>query len=216
MKQAVTHTIIAAIALMLITACSGMGSNKNTAATVSSNMEQMDGDLRAASAQVDVVDAAINGMIQPGGSEVAVSFQRYADEVEKMEHLGDRLENHTDSLREQGLAYFDEWRTQGETVSNPEVRAISEQRHEESREAFSQITQYSVDVKRTLQTYISDLRDIETYLSNDLTTAGVQAIAPVAEQAKKDGVALQQAIRPMLSALSRARTGMGLSSNIAD
>lgn len=213
MKQAVTLTITAAIVLIMITACSGMRSSERPVQTVSSNMEQMDQDLREASAQVDIVDTAINGIIQPAESDVVVAFQRYTNEVDEMERLGRQLDRHADALREQGLAYFDEWRAQGETVSNPEVRAISEQRHAESREAFSQVSQHSVDVKRTLQTYISDLRDIETYLSNDLTPAGMEAIAPVAEQAKKDGVALQQAIRPMLSALSRARTGMGLSSS---
>jgi hypothetical protein len=209
MKKAVTHTMTAAIVLLLLTACAGSG--KHPVENVSSNMDQLDRDLREAVMQVDVIDASINGMIDPAESEITPAFEQYAGHVDEMERLGERLEQHADALREQGLTYFDEWRAQGETVTNPDVRAISEQRHAESREAFSQISQHSVDVKRTLQTYISDLRDIETYLANDLTPAGIRAIAPVAEQTKEDGVALQRAIRPMLSALTRARAGMGLS-----
>ena len=210
MKRTVTLIIFLA-SVALIAACASPGSKEHRIDTVSASMEQVDTDLREAVMQVDAVDSSIDGLIEPENGNLAAAFEQYSEHVAEMERVGEQLEQHADALREQGLEYFDEWRAQGEEVANPEVRRISEERHAESREAFAGISETSIDVKRALQTYISDLRDIETYLSNDLTPAGVQAIAPVAEQARQDGTALQQAISPMLSALNRARTGMGLS-----
>lgn len=211
MKRTVTLTLFYAVLAALIAACAATGSKERPIENVSSSMVQVDGDLREAVRQVDAVDSSIDGLIQLDQGDLNTAFDQYSKHVAEMERVGEQLEQHADALREQGLEYFDEWRAQGEEVANPDVRQISEERHAESREAFSEISQSSVDVKRTLQTYISDLRDIESYLSNDLTPAGVRAITPVAEQAKEDGAALQQAITPMLSALNRAKAGMGLS-----
>lgn len=212
MKRTLNRSLLSVCAALFIAACAHMpGANHSSpVAEVGSNMEQVDADLRDAAMQVDTVDASIDTLL---GAEGALSsaFARYSRNVEEMERVGEELEQHVDAMRSQGFDYFTEWREQTADVSNPEVVDISEARHEESRAAFTELSRSGVDVKRTLQTYLSDLRDIETYLSNDLTPAGVKAIEPVAEQARKDGEALQEAIEPMLSALNKARSTMDLS-----
>ena len=42
--------------------------------------------------------------------------------------------------------------------------------------------------------FISDMKDIRTYLSNDLTTGGLRKIEPTIEKARRDGAALQKAL----------------------
>jgi chromosome segregation ATPase len=215
MNRVLNRSLLSMIAAAFIAACAnlpGSGSdNDNPAENVTSNMEQVDADLRDAVMQVDAVDASIETLLNADTS-LNPAFERYARNVEEMERVGEELEQHADALRTQGFDYFAEWREQTAEVSNPDVAEISDQRHEETREAFTELTRSSANVKRTLQTYISDLRDIETYLSNDLTPAGVEAIQPVAEQAQKDGEALQQAIKPMINALNKARSTMDVSS----
>jgi prefoldin subunit 5 len=215
MNRVLNRSLLSMIAAAFIAACAnlpGSGSdNDNPAENVTSNMEQVDADLRDAVMQVDAVDASIDTLLKADNS-LNPAFERYARNVEEMERVGEELEQHADALRTQGFDYFAEWREQTAEVSNPDVAEISDQRHEETREAFTELTRSSANVKRTLQTYISDLRDIETYLSNDLTPAGVEAIQPVAEQAQKDGEALQQAIQPMINALNKARSTMDVSS----
>lgn len=212
MKRTLNRSLLSVCAALFIAACANMpgANNGSPVAEVGSNMEQVDADLRDAVMQVDTVDASIDTLL---GAEGALNsaFARYSRNVEEMERVGEELEQHVDAMRTQGFDYFAEWREQTTDVSNPDVVDISEARHEESRAAFTELTRSGVDVKRTLQTYISDLRDIETYLSNDLTPAGVKAIEPVAEQARKDGEALQEAIEPMLNALNKARSTMDLS-----
>jgi hypothetical protein len=212
MNRTLNRSLLSLVVAVFVAACAnlpGSGSD-NPAEDVTSNMEQVDADLRDAVMQVDVVDASIDTLLDADGS-LNPAFERYSRNVAEMERVGEELEQHADALRSQGFDYFAEWREQTTEVSNPDVVDISDKRHEESREAFTELTRSSANVKRTLQTYISDLRDIETYLSNDLTPAGVEAIEPVAEQAQKDGKALQEAIEPMINALNKARSTMDLS-----
>lgn len=195
----------------LLAACAGMpGEQANSISDISANMDQVDADLRDAVMQVDTVDASIDTLMNSNGA-LEPAFARYTRQVEEMERVGDELEGHVDALRDQGFDYFVEWREQTTEVSNPELVDISESRQDESRRAFTDLTRSGIDVKRNLQNYLSDLQDIETYLSNDLTPAGVEAITPIAQQARKDGEALQNAIEPMLTAIGKARSTMDVS-----
>lgn len=212
MKQTLNRSLLSLCVALFVAACANMpgASNNSPVEEVGSNMEQVDANLRDAVMQVDTVDASIDTLLNADGS-LNPAFDRYARNVEEMERVGEELQQHVDAMRSQGFDYFAEWREQTTDVNNPEVVDISEARHEETRAAFTELSRSGVDVKRNLQTYISDLRDIETYLSNDLTPAGVKAIEPVAEQARKDGEALQKAIEPMLNALNKARSTMDVS-----
>jgi hypothetical protein len=42
--------------------------------------------------------------------------------------------------------------------------------------------------------FIRNMKDIRTYLSNDLTTSGIKKIEPTIEKARRDGAALQKAL----------------------
>lgn len=208
MKRILTVTLFSALLVSLLAACA-TGPREHRVESVSASFEQVDTDLRDAVMHVDAVEASLDGLVRPDNGELVAAFEEYSRQVAEMERIGEQLEEHADAMRDQGLEYFDEWRSSGETVANPEVRQISEDRHDQSRQAFSEVSRSSSDVKRALQTYISDLRDIETFLSHDLTPAGIEAITPVARQAKEDGAVLREAISPMMSALSRARSELG-------
>ncbi|MDR2876495.1 MAG: hypothetical protein LBV36_00405 [Chromatiales bacterium] len=206
-KRTLTHLAFSAALTVLIPACAPIPQQTK----VSDDLLQVHTDLQDAIVQVDVVDASIDSLITPSQEPLPSSFKRYSDHVGEMEKVGAKLEKHTNAMRSQGASYFSKWQADEGTVSSTEVLDISNSRQAEQRENFSNVAKNSNEVNRMLQTYLSDLRDIETYLSNDLTPAGVKAITPVAKQAKKDGAALQEAIKPMISALDRTESNMDTS-----
>ncbi|MDR2876494.1 MAG: hypothetical protein LBV36_00400 [Chromatiales bacterium] len=208
-KRTLTHIAFSAALTVLIPACASIPQPEKQ---LTSNMSQVYTNLQDTVVQVDVVDASIDTLITPNQEPLPSSFKRYSDRVGEMEKLGTKLEKNANAMRSQGASYFSGWQSDESTVSNSQVLGISASRQAEQRKAFMEVSKNSNEVNRVLQTYLSDLRDIETYLSNDLTPAGVKAITPVAEQAKKDGAALQEAIKPMISTLDRAKSNMDVSS----
>lgn len=48
------------------------------------------------------------------------------------------------------------------------------------------------DTRGAYETFIRDLKDLETYLSNDLTPAAAKAAGPVFEKVKASGQVLKQ------------------------
>jgi len=105
---------------------------------------------------------------------------------------------------------FTEWQVQGDTYTNPEIQALSEQRRSDLSAIFTEISDASIGVKGAFKAYMSDITEIRTYLSTDLTPKGIEAITPVTQKAGTDGDNLKQAVTPVLTAIGKAREEFAL------
>jgi len=72
-----------------------------------------------------------------GQSDEKKAFENYSDNVNKMDDLGKRLFERADQMRVQQRNYFEEWRMQGNTYTNPQIQALSEQRRADLNVTFA-------------------------------------------------------------------------------
>ncbi len=201
----VIPTMILGIILSLA-GCATTGTQQS--AKTRTTMEAVENDIRQAAAQVDVTGASLQDLVKPGQPDVKKAFEQYSAAVSKMEDLGKLLFEHADKMSAQGKDYFDEWRTQGNNYANPQIQTLSEQRRADLSAVYVQISEASVGVKGAFKAYLSDIKEIQTYLSNDLRPKGVEAITPIAQRAIKDGDNLKDAVSPVLSAIGRTRAAL--------
>ncbi len=197
----IVFMLLGAITCLSGCATTGMQRSEKTGTT----MKAVEEDIQKAVAQVDVTGASLNALVMPGQSDVKKAFHKYADNVDKMESLGKKLLEHADKMSAQGKDYFEEWRKQGNAYANPEIQALSEQRRADLSAVFVRISEASIGVKGAAKAYLSDIREIRTYLSNDLTPKGVEAITPVAQKAITDGDSLKSAVNGLLPSIANAR-----------
>jgi hypothetical protein len=169
-------------------------------------MEAVEKDYRQALAQIDATGASLQDLVRPGQRDVKKAFRKYSADVNQMEDLGKRLLEHGDKMSAQGKDYFVEWEKQGDEYTNPQIQALSEQRRADLSAYFVKISEASVGVKGASKAYLSDIREIQTYLSNDLTPKGIESITPVSQKAVKDGNDLKQAVAPVVSAIGSVRS----------
>jgi len=170
----------------LLAGCSTTGMQRSERAGAS--MNDVENDINAAILQVDATNASLQELVRPGQSSVTKAFDKYSDNVDKMDKQGKRMLEHAEKMHEQGKDYFDEWRTEGNTYKNPEIQALSEQRRADLTAIFADISSASVGIKGSFKSYMSDNSEIRTYLSNDLTPKGIESISSVADKAIPDGV----------------------------
>jgi uncharacterized protein YhaN len=187
---------------LLLSSCSTTGMQRSENASTS--MVTVRNDIREAVAQISITDSSLQDLVAPGQSNVKKAFEKYADNVDKMEKKGNRLLEHVEKMHDQGKEYFEEWRSEGNAYANPQIAALSEQRRADLSAVFAEISSSSVGVKGNLKTYMSDIKEIKTYLSNDLTPKGIESIAPVSGKAISDGESLKSAVDPILHALDNA------------
>ena len=169
-------------------------------------MQTVEGDYRQASAQIDTNRVSLEDLIKPDQTDMKKAYDNYAENVDKMEKVGKRLDKHTEKMRSRDNDYFMEWES---SYTSPEIRELSERRRIEMRESYAKIPEASIGVKGALKSYLADIRDIQKYLSNDLTPKGIDAIRPISGRAVTDGDSLKESIKQVLTAIDRAKFEMG-------
>ena len=182
-------------------ATTGMQRSDNTRTT----MKVVEQDYIQAIVQVDATGESLESLVNPGQPDEKAAFKKYSANVNRMEDMKNRLFNHADKMRVQQKDYFEEWRMQGNKYTNPQIQALSEQRRSDLSEVFSHISEASVGVKGAFKAYMSDIGQINVYLSNDLTPKGVESITQIAKNAVMDGAYLKDAVKPVLVAIGNAR-----------
>ncbi|MBU4179957.1 MAG: hypothetical protein KJ625_08480 [Actinobacteria bacterium] len=192
--------------LLLLPGCATTGSGR--AEKTTAKMEVVDSEIRQAVVQIDATGLSLEKLITPGLSDTKGAFETYSGNVVKMERLGEKLIKHTDEMSVRGKDYFAEWEKQGNTYTNPQIRELSEQRRSDLNTVYRKISESSIGVKGWFIAYMRDIKEIQSFLSTDLTDKGIASITPVARKAINDGTVLRNAVLPVLSALDGAKREM--------
>ncbi len=219
MSSGKVRTAFLAMLLIGTTSMSGCATmTKKTgverAERTTTSMETVDSDLKQASRQIDTTNASLDDVIRTGVSsssqpaDVKKSFETYSGNVAKMEDIGKTLNKHIDRMNSQGNAYFEEWGKTGGTYSDPELQRLSAEQHVRASKSFSAITTAGAGMRGQLNAYLAEIKQIQTYLSNDLTLSGISAIASRARVAEQAGDNLKGSFMPVQSAIAQARNDL--------
>ena len=187
----------------------GMQRSSNTGTT----MRAVEDDYQQAIVQVSDTNASLEVLVDRNPVDEKKALGKYSVNVKKTKEAEKRLFAHSDKMRTQQKEYFEEWRKQGNAYVNPQIQALSEQRREDLSGSFVKISEASVGVKGSFKSYMSDLEEIKTYLSTDLTPKGVEAITLVVHKAVEDGERLKESIYPVVAAIDEARVEMAQGGN---
>jgi hypothetical protein len=173
--------------------------------TTDTTMNIVEGDYKLAMAQVDITGVSLQDLVNLDRPDIKGAFERYSANVIKMEDIGKRLFKHADEMRAQGKEYFEEWQKKGDAYANLEIQALSEQRRSDLSVYFAKISEASIGVKGEFKAYMSDIKEIQAYLANDLTSKGIEALVSVTQKSVKDGDRFKESVEPVLFAIGKAR-----------
>lgn len=190
-------------AVTCLTGCATTGIDR--AEKTTDSMQAVESDYLKASEQIDVTRVSLENLLKPDQSDLRKNFDEFTDNVAKMEKLSNQLDRHSEKMRARGNEYFTEWDS---SYSNPEIRELSERRRIEMREVYAKIPEASIGVRGALKSYLTDIKEIQMYLSYDLTPVGIEAIRPTAQKAVLDGDDVKEAIKPVLAAINQVKTEM--------
>jgi chorismate synthase len=110
-------------------------------------------------------------------------------------------------MKAQGADYFAKWDKESAQIQNEDIRGRSETRRNEVASRFNRMSEQYDQAKTAFRPFLSDLRDVQKFLSTDLTAGGLAAIRDTAAKATKDAVTIKES----LGRLSNEFKSMGLS-----
>jgi hypothetical protein len=103
------------------------------------------------------------------------------------------------------------WKKEGTEYKNPKIQQLSDQRRVEVRKIYDKIAENSIGVDETFKAYVSDLKEIQTFLSNDLTKKGISAIGSTSDKVVSNGDSLKYSIQKLQTAIQDVRAEMAQS-----
>lgn len=130
------------------------------------------------------------------------AYEQYAKDVAKLEDTAEKIGKRAQAMREKGQAYFKQWEKELAEVSNPEIRALAEQRKVKLQETFGNIRKYTEPLKAQFQPWMSDLKDLQKYLGQDLTIGGVDAAKDLFLKTTNAGLEVQKSMDALVAELN--------------
>ena len=186
--------------------CATTGMDRSEKAT--NSMRDVDTEIRKLIVQIDVTNLSLDNLVNGSNQDLKKNFDSYTDNVSKLENNGNREIKRMDEMKANSREYFAEWEKQGSTYSNPEIRELSDERRTNLAAVYARVPESAAGVRRDYFDYLKDLKEIQIYLSNDLTPKGIEAITPVTKKSEQHKENLKASLRPVIAALDEIKSEM--------
>ena len=130
------------------------------------------------------------------------AFEQYSASLANLESVSEKAKKRGAEMRARGQAYFADWEKQMAEVKNPEIRNLAIQQKAKLQATFDSIKQYTEPLKAQFDPWLSNLKDLRTYLSNDLTTSGVDAAKGLFTKTQSEGMEVQKTTNALVAELN--------------
>ena len=200
-------------ALMGALGCSSGGEDKKTAGeeragAAVSGLKETRAELAAAKGQLEKTLAAMNAM-RDGQGTLPTEFATYNAELKKTEEHAAKVRARAADMRARASEYQTKWRQEVSNIDDPTLRAAANSRAEKVRERYDGITAKANETRAAYEPFMKQLKGVQTYLSNDLTAAGVQSAGDVFDRATANGKTVSERIDAVIAELDSVATNFG-------
>jgi hypothetical protein len=201
MKRAATAAV-----LLVFAACAT--STPDRAAKAASSLDVMQQNSSKARAQIDTVLSSLDTMLNAPADHLRESYDRYDKDVKKMNDYADAIRENDTDLRKNGNKYLSQWQRDASNVSDPELRALAEQRRGQIASSSQSMRSTLTSTAGSFEGFLRDINDIKKVIGNDLTPTGQWNVkqTTVAQSAQSEGARVKIAIRDAEQAIDSLRS----------
>lgn len=197
------------LAFFGIAGCNSTSMERSNAARIS--LETVDSDIQSTIRQLDDTGRSLDNLMSVSQSDLNKVFDTYSDNVLQIASFEEKFARHAAEMTSRGTDYFEEWQKEGTKYKNQGIQQLSDQRRATVGKIYDKIAENSIGVSEAFKAYVSDVKEIQAFLSNDLTTKGISAIAPICQKVISEGDSLILALENVQIAIQRARDEMSQS-----
>jgi uncharacterized protein YhaN len=134
-----------------------------------SSMRDTKDELLLTKAQVRATMTSLNSLVGESENDLRTQYAQYSKEVKSTDRQAKKLRDRADKMNAQSGAYFTTWEKNLETIQNPDIRKRSEERRAQAFDSYKKIDTAMQSANEAFDPFLSNLKDIQRYLGNDLT-----------------------------------------------
>lgn len=165
---------LAALAIGALAACSTTNSDKG--ASTGTTVEQAANQVGNCITHLDATLASLKEMVERPAPDLSTQFKTYSSNLKNLESSAGKVRDLATEMGIKSQQYFAAWDTQIADIENEDIRERSAERRKTIEENFTKIQKEYSEVRGEFKPLLSDLQDVRTALSNDLTMEGLKSI----------------------------------------
>ncbi len=197
--------VLAATAVVM----SGCGSGAQRAQATSDGLAESRVEAGNGGKQIDDTLASLATLVGEPQGDRTKAYAAFAGNAEDIRELAKDIDGQAKDLTERSTTYFATWETDNAAISDQSMRAAGAERRNDLVRRFADVTDAYQDTQRSLQPFVANLTDIEKYLGNDLSTNGIDTVAPAAVKAQEQGADVKRGLAAIQSRIDALSTAMG-------
>ena len=140
--------------------------------------------------------------------DLLAPYDRFIALNEQVDQADAQVARRAEDMRTRARDYITNWEVEVYGVEDADLRKQAESRRGRVRADYERISDAMRALRDTMQPFQRQLDDIERVLGNDLTTAGVRAVAPAAGRARQSGDQVQKRIDALIAEVTRVADAM--------
>jgi hypothetical protein len=152
--------------------------------------------------EVDATMAALDKIVTTATTDPRKAFKDFDKAVPRIEDAAKKAKKRSEDMKARGQAYFKDWEKELAGVKNEDIRKLAEDRKTKLQASFDSIKTFMEPARDQFNPWLADLKDLQKYLSNDLTIEGVDAAKELIGKTKTEGQAVQQTLDKVIAELN--------------
>jgi len=178
-----------------LTGCASSGYKQgDTAAT---NIRKAADRIDALPKEIERALGSLSDLVNNPQPDLKPQFKKFSSDVKRVEASAEHVQAARRSMAEKGQAFFDKWDEQLANITNEDIKARSQSRKEVVASRLMEVKVSYEQTEQAFKPFIADLRDIQTFLSIDLTSGGVEAARDPLKKAMQDAIPVTEAVREL-------------------
>ena len=190
-----------AAAALLLAGC-GTTAGYKQADKTGAGIAEMRAEVVNGQKAIDQTVLALEQVAATANTDPRKAFEQYSKSLANLESTAVKTRKRSEEIQARGQAYFKQWEQQLAEVKNPQIRQLAEQQRAKLQATFDTIKQYAEPLKAKFDPWLSDLKDLKTYLSNDLTISGVDAAKSLLAKTQAEGIEIQKSMDALVAELN--------------
>lgn len=193
-KFLTTHLTLAT-ALAVLAGCASKSFDKGTATANATQSAAV--AVSQTSTKVTDVLGALNDLTFKSQGDLRKQYDTFVAATANLNKSIETLGTKVASMRDAAAAYSANWSNQLALINGTELRQKSLDRMTEVTTHLKDMDASYLEVKNSLSPFMTDLKDIQTFLGTDLTAGGLATVKDVVSKTKVDAVPLRDSIKKL-------------------
>jgi hypothetical protein len=152
--------------------------------------------------EADATRVALDRVVASATTDPRKAFKDFDKAVPRLDAAAAKTKKRAEAMRVKGQEYFQQWEKELAAVNNPEIRKLAQERKATLEATFGKIKTFMEPARDQFNAWLTDLKDLQKYLNNDLTVNGIDAAKNLIAKSQTEGQAVEQTLGKVIIELN--------------